>query len=210
MTEVRSLIFVIDDDASLRGALESLIRSVGLDVEVFATVQEFLQRKKPEVPSCLILDIRLPGISGLDFQRRLADTNNPIPIIFITGHGDVPMSVRAMKEGAVEFLTKPFRDQDLLDAIQVALNLDQTRRRRETQIIELRARFEFLSPRQREVLPLVVSGLSNKQIAEKLGISEGTVKAHRSEIMRKMGAGSLPELVRIAERIGIRSSPSVR
>ena len=203
MTEPQSIVFVVDDDASVRNSLKSLIRSVGLQVELFGSAQEFLQRKRPDVPACLILDIRLPGISGLDFQRKLTETNNPIPIIFITGHGDIPMSVRAMKGGAVEFLTKPFRDQDLLDAIHVALERDRARRQREDEIATLKDRFEWLTPREREVLPLVVSGLPNKQIADKIGTSETTVKVHRGQLMRKMGADSLPELVRMAERIGI-------
>jgi RNA polymerase sigma factor (sigma-70 family) len=203
MSEPLSTVFVIDDDASLREALKSLIRSVGLQVELFGSAQEFLQRKPPDGPSCLILDIRLPGIGGLDFQRKLAEANIPIPIIFITGHGDIPMSVRAMKAGAVEFLTKPFRDQDLLDAIQLALERDRARRQREAEIATLRERFEWLTPREREVLPLVVSGLPNKQIAAEIGTSETTVKVHRGQLMRKMGADSLPELVRMAERMGI-------
>ena len=208
MTEIPPIVFVVDDDASVRNALKSLIRSVGLQVELFGSAQEFLQSKRPNAPSCLILDIRLPGISGLDFQRKLTETNNPIPIIFITGHGDIPMSVRAMKGGAVEFLTKPFRDQDLLDAIHVALERDRARRQREDEIATLKDRFEWLTPREREVLPLVVSGLPNKQIADKIGTSETTVKVHRGQLMRKMGADSLPELVRVAERIGIRTTKS--
>jgi FixJ family two-component response regulator len=203
MTEPHSLVFVVDDDASVREALKRLIRSVGLQVELFGSAREFLQGKRPDVPSCLVLDVRLPGISGLDFQRQLAETNIPIPIIFITGHGDIPMSVRAMKGGAVEFLTKPFRDQDLLDAIQLALERDRVRRQHEAEIATLRERFEWLTPREREVLPLVVSGLLNKQIAAEIGTSETTVKVHRGQLMRKMGADSLPELVRMAEKIGI-------
>jgi FixJ family two-component response regulator len=203
MTEPHSIVFVIDDDASIRNALKSLIRSVGLQVEIFGSAQEFLQKKPPNVPSCLILDIRLPGISGLDFQRKLTEVNIPIPIIFITGHGDIPMSVRAMKAGAVEFLTKPFRDQDLLDAIHVALERDGFRRHQEAEIATLRERFEWLTPREREVLPLVVSGLPNKQIAAEIGTSETTVKVHRGQLMRKMSAESLPELVRMAEKMGI-------
>jgi RNA polymerase sigma factor (sigma-70 family) len=203
MTELPSIVFVVDDDASVRNALKSLIRSVGLQVELFGSAQEFLQSKRQNVPSCLILDIRLPGISGLDFQRKLAEAGNFIPIIFISGHGDIPMSVRAMKGGAVEFLTKPFRDQDLLDAIHVALERDRARRQREDEIATLKDRFEWLTPREREVLPLVVSGLPNKQIAAEIGTSETTVKVHRGQLMRKMGADSLPELVRMAERIGI-------
>jgi FixJ family two-component response regulator len=203
MTELKSIVFVVDDDASVREALKSLIRSVGLQVELFRSAQEFLQWTKPDVPSCLILDVRLPGISGLDFQSKRAEANDPIPIIFITGHGDIPMSVRAMKAGAVEFLTKPFRDQDLLDAIHVALERDQARRQHEAEIAILRERFEWLTPREREVLPLVVSGLPNKHIAAEIGTSETTVKVHRGQLMRKMGADSLPELVRMAEKIGI-------
>jgi RNA polymerase sigma factor (sigma-70 family) len=203
MAELQSIVFVVDDDASVRNALKSLIRSVGLQVELFGSAQEFLQSKRPNTPSCLILDIRLPGISGLDFQRKLAEADNFIPIIFITGHGDIPMSVRAMKGGAVEFLTKPFRDQDLLDAIHVALERDRARRQREDEIATLKDRFEWLTPREREVLPLVVSGLPNKQIAAEIGTSETTVKVHRGQLMRKMGADSLPELVRMAERIGV-------
>jgi FixJ family two-component response regulator len=203
MTEPRSIVFVVDDDVSLREALKSLIRSVGLQVALFGSVPEFLDGKRPEAPSCLVLDIRLPGISGLDFQRKLAEANISIPIIFITGHGDIPMSVRAMKAGAVEFLTKPFRDQDLLDAIQVALERDRARRQQEAEIATLRDRFEHLTPREREVLPLVVSGRPNKQIAAEIGTSETTVKIHRGQLMRKMGAGSLPELVRMAERMKI-------
>jgi RNA polymerase sigma factor (sigma-70 family) len=206
MTEPQPIVFVVDDDAEVRKALGSLIRSVGLQVELFASAQDFLQRKLPKTASCLILDIRLPGISGLDFQRRLAEANIPIPIIFITGHGDIPMSVRAMKAGAVEFLTKPFRDQDLLDAIHFALERDAKRRQQEAEITTLRERFEWLTPREREVLPLVVSGLPNKQIAAEIGTSETTVKVHRGQLMRKMAADSLPELVRMAEKIGIRTT----
>jgi RNA polymerase sigma factor (sigma-70 family) len=207
MTAPESIVFVIDDDAAIRNALRSLIPSVGLQVELFGSAQEFLQRKLPDAPGCLVLDIRLPGISGLDFQRKLIEANLPIPIIFITGHGDIPMSVRAMKAGAVEFLTKPFRDQDLLDAIHIALERDRARRQRETEIATLRDRFEWLTPREREVLPLVVSGLPNKQIAAEIGTSETTVKVHRGQLMRKMGADSLPELVRMAERLGIPTKP---
>ena len=203
MSEPNSIVFVVDDDASLRDALKSLIRSVGLQVELFGSTQEFLQRKGPNVPSCLVLDIRLPGTSGLDFQRKLNEANISIPIIFITGHGDIPMSVRAMKAGAVEFLTKPFRDQDLLDAIHTGLERDRARRQRDSEVAALRERFEWLTPREREVLPLVVSGLPNKQIAGEIGTSETTVKVHRSQLMRKMGASSLPELVRMAERLGM-------
>ncbi|MBZ5597038.1 MAG: response regulator transcription factor [Acidobacteriia bacterium] len=208
MSEPHSIVFVIDDDASIRDALRSLIRSVGLRVELFGSVQQFLQQKRPEVPSCLVLDIRLPGTGGLDFQRQLADANIHIPIIFITGHGDIPMSVRAMKAGAVEFLTKPFRDQDLLDAIQFALERDHVRRLQEAEIATLRERFESLTPREREVLALVVSGRPNKQIAAEIGTSETTAKVHRGQLMRKMGADSLADLVRMAEKIGIPTTKS--
>jgi FixJ family two-component response regulator len=197
------IVFVVDDDPSVRRAIKRLIGSVGLQAEVFASTQEFLRSQRPDAPSCLVLDIRLPGISGLDFQRELAAANTFIPIIFITAHGDIPMTVRAMKAGAVEFLTKPFRDQDLLDAIHVALEQDRARRQEEAKIATLRKRLQSLTPREREVLPLVVSGLLNKQIAGEIGTSETTVKVHRSQLMRKMGADSLAELVRLAERVGI-------
>jgi len=206
MPEPDATVFVVDDDASIRDALKSLIRSVGLKVELFGSPREFLQGKRPDAPSCLVLDVRLPGKSGLDFQRELVEANIPLPIIFITGHGDIPMSVRAMKAGAVEFLTKPFRDQDLLDAIQVALERDRARRQRQAEIAMLRERLESLTPREREILPRVVSGLLNKQVAAELGTTEATVKVHRSQLMRKMGADSLPELVRMAEKIGIYGS----
>jgi len=208
MTEAQSIVFVVDDDAAIRKALDSLIRSVGLQVELFASAQEFLQAKRPKAPTCLILDIRLKGISGLDFQRKLAEANDPIPIIFISGHADVPMSVRAMKAGAVEFLTKPFRDQELLDAVHHALERDAARRQQEAEIAKLRERYEWLTPREREVLPLVVSGLPNKQIAAEIGTSETTAKVHRAQLMRKMGADSLPDLVRMAEKIGISPTKS--
>jgi FixJ family two-component response regulator len=203
MSEPHSVVYVVDDDASIRAALRSLIRSVGLHVELFASPHEFLKAKRPEVPSCLVLDVRLPGMSGLDLQRHLASDNIHIPVIIITGHGDIPMSVRAMKAGAVEFLTKPFRDQDLLDAIQLALERDRSRHQQEGEIAELRERFESLTPREREVLPLVVSGLLNKQIAAEIGTTEATVKVHRSQLTRKMGADSLADLVRMAEKIGV-------
>jgi RNA polymerase sigma factor (sigma-70 family) len=203
MTEAASMVFVVDDDPSVRRAIKRLIGSVGLQVELFGSAQEFLQGRRSDVPSCLVLDIRLPGISGLDFQRQLAEAHIRIPIIFITAHGDIPMTVRAMKAGAVEFLTKPFRDQDLLDAIHVALERDRARRQQEAEIAILQQRLESLTPREREVLPLVVSGLLNKQIAGQIGTSETTVKVHRGQLMRKMGADSLAELVRLAERIGI-------
>jgi len=205
MSEPPSIVFVVDDDASVRQALRSLVRSVGLHAEIFASPREFLEAKRPEVPSCLILDIRLRGKSGLDFQRDLAEAEIHIPIIFISGHADVPMSVQAMKAGAVEFLTKPFRDQDMLDAIHDALERDRRRRRQEAEIVELRGRFDSLTPREREVLPLVVAGLPNKQIASEIGTSETTAKVHRAQLMRKMGAASLPDLVRMAGKIGIPS-----
>ncbi|HXM21561.1 MAG TPA: response regulator transcription factor [Terriglobales bacterium] len=201
MTEAAPIVFVVDDDPSVGRAIKRLVGSVGLQVELFGSAQEFLQAKRPDAPSCLVLDIRLPGKSGLDFQRELAETHINIPIIFITGHGDIPMSVRAMKAGAVEFLPKPWNDQVLLDAIQVALERDRTRRQQEARIAKLRERFEWLTPREREVLPLVVSGLLNKQIAAEIGTSETTVKVHRGQLMRKMGADSLPELVRMFEKL---------
>jgi FixJ family two-component response regulator len=203
MSESPSIVFVIDDDVPLRDALKRLLRSVGLQSELFGSVQEFLQRARPDVASCLVLDVRLPGIGGLDFQRQLAEAHIHIPIIFITGHGDIPMSVQAMKAGAVEFLPKPFRDQDLLDAIQLGLERDRTRRQQETEIAILRKRVESLTPREREVLPLLVSGLLNKQIAAEIGTTEGTIKVHRSQLMRKMGAESLADLVRMAQTMGI-------
>ena len=203
MSNVAPVVFVVDDDPSVRRAIQRLVESVGLQVELFGSAQEFLRSERPDAPSCLVLDIRLPGISGLDFQRQLAEANIHIPIIFITAHGDIPMTVRAMKAGAVEFLTKPFRDQDLLDAIQIALERDRTRRVQETEVAKLRERYESLTPREREVMPLVVSGLLNKQIAAEIGASEATVKVHRSQLMRKMGAESLADLVRMAAEMGI-------
>lgn len=203
MTEPRPIVFVVDDDQSIRDSLKTLIRSVQLGVELFASTTEFFAAKRPDVPSCLVLDVRLPGISGLDFQQRLVQSGIPIPIIFITGHGDIPMSVRAMKAGAVEFLTKPFRDQDLLDAIQIALEKDRARRLRDAEIAILQTRFASLTPRERQVFPLVVSGLLNKQIAAEIGTSEASAKVHRSQLMHKMGADSLPELVRMAAKMGI-------
>jgi FixJ family two-component response regulator len=202
MTGQQSIVIVIDDDTSTRVTLSSLIRSVGLRVELFASAEEFLKRKQPDMDSCIVLDIRLRGMSGLDFQRRLANEGVDIPIIFITGHGDIQMSVRAMKAGAVEFLTKPFRDQELLDAIYVALEKDHKRRSRGAEISQLEIKLESLTPRERQVLPLVVSGLPNKLIAADLGISEAVTKVHRSQLMRKMGAHSLPDLVRMAEKLG--------
>jgi FixJ family two-component response regulator len=203
MTEAAAIVFVVDDDAAMRQSLSNLIRSVGLRVEAFASAQEFLRSKRPDVPGCLVLDVRLPGVSGLDLQKRMAEADIEIPIIFITGHGDIPMTVRAMKAGAVEFLTKPFRDQDLLDAVQQALERDRTARAQREVIDELRARLESLTPREQQVMGLVVAGLLNKQIAGKLGTSETTVKIHRHQVMEKMGADSLAELVRMADRLKI-------
>jgi FixJ family two-component response regulator len=207
MTEAAPVVFVVDDDPSVRRAIQRLVESVGLKVELFGSAHEFLRSERPNAPSCLVLDIRLPGISGLDFQRELAEANIHIPIIFITAHGDIPMTVRAMKAGAVEFLTKPFRDQDLLDAIHLALNRDRARRSLEIEVGKLRERYDSLTPREREVLPWVVSGLLSKQIADAIGATEATVKVHRSQLMRKMGANSVADLVRMAEKIGI-SVPS--
>ena len=202
--KVPAVVFVIDDDASVRAALSSLVRSVGLRVEVFASASEFLATKRTDGPSCLILDVRLPGVSGLDFQTELAKANSVIPTIFITGHGDIPMSVKAMKAGAVEFLTKPFRDQDLLDAIKVALERARSWIESEKAVSELRANFESLSPREKEVMARVTSGLPNKQVAVELGVSEITVKVHRGNVTRKMGAKSFADLVRMADVLAIR------
>jgi FixJ family two-component response regulator len=196
-------VFVVEDDAPMRESLKNLIRSVGLRVEAFASAQEFLRSPRPEVPGCLVLDVRLPGLSGLDLQQRLAEIDLDMPIIFITGHGDIPMTVQAMKAGAVGFLTKPFRDQDLLDAIQQALARDRHVREQRAQSEALHRRYRVLTPREREVMALVVVGLLNKQIAGELGTSEASVKVHRQHVMEKMGAGSLAALVRMADRLGI-------
>ena len=202
------IVFVIDDDASMRRALTNLFQSVGLKVEVFGSAPEMLRSKLPDVASCLVLDIRLPGLSGLDFQTELAKANIHIPIIFMTGHGDIPMTVRAMKGGAVDFLTKPFRDQDMLDAVVTAIERDRKRREVEKVVANLNTLFETLTSREREILAFVASGLMNKQIAAELGLAEITVKIHRGHIMKKMGARSLADLVRKAETLGIhRSKP---
>jgi FixJ family two-component response regulator len=201
MTDARPTVVVVDDDPAIRESLGSLLRSVGLDVKLLASVPEFLKSGRTDAPTCLVLDVRLPGRSGLDFQRELATTDIHVPIIFITGHGDIPMSVQAMKGGAIEFLTKPFRDQDLLDAIQLGLARDRARREEEGPLAVLRARFDTLTPREREIMAQVAQGRLNKQIAGDIGISEITVKVHRGQVMRKMKASSLPELARMADKL---------
>jgi RNA polymerase sigma factor (sigma-70 family) len=195
------VVFVVDDDPSVRSSLKFLMSSVGLQVESFDSADALLQRKLPDAPSCLVLDVRLRGLSGLDFQRELAARNCHMPIIFITGHGDIPMSVRAMKAGAVEFLTKPFRDQDLLDAVRIALEKDRERRERKKEVSDLKERYKSLTPREQEVISMVVSGMLNKQIADQLGTAENTVKVHRSRAMEKMRAQSVAELVKMIDKL---------
>src|ERR1700732_552730 len=199
-------VFIVDDDRGMRQSIQDLVESVGLRAESFATGEEFLRRKRTNDPSCLVLDVRLPQMSGLDFQRQLAETGVQIPIIFVTAHGDVPMSVGALKSGAVEFLTKPFRDQDLLDAIQQALQRDRAAREQQSEIHELEQRYHELTAREREVMTLVVSGMLNKQIASEIGASEATVKIHRGHVMQKMQAGSIVDLVRMADKLKLSSS----
>jgi len=202
-TNVAPIVFVVDDDVNVREGLKALLESVGLRAEVFASAREFLQRPASETVSCLVLDVRMPGMSGLDFQAELAGTHADIPVIFLTGYGDIPMTVKAMKAGAVEFLTKPVREQDLLDAIRVALERDRVRREKDDRLSELRTRFETLSERERTVLSLVTSGMLNKQMAGQMNLSEVTVKVHRHNLMRKLGAKSLPDLVKMAEALQV-------
>jgi FixJ family two-component response regulator len=206
MTETSGTVIVVDDDSAMREALQSLLTSVDLGVVLFGSVQELLKGKKPEGPCCMVLDVRLPGQSGLDLQDELVRQNNRLPIIFITGHGDIPMSVRAMKAGAVEFLAKPFRDQDLLDAVRIGLNRDRSRREEEVALQHLKDRSDALTSREREVMALVSDGMLNKQIAGVLGVSEITVKAHRGQVMRKMEARSVADLVRMVDRLNGQSA----
>jgi FixJ family two-component response regulator len=206
--DTQPMVYVIDDDASLREALARLFRSVGLQVKAFASAPEFLRNTLADGPSCLVLDVRLPGLSGLDFQAELAKASIDIPIVFMTGHGDIPMTVRAMKAGAIEFLPKPFRDQDMLDAVQTGLERDRDRRKSAGDSAKLKADFATLTSREQEIMGLVTAGLMNKQIAGQIGVSEITVKVHRGSVMRKMGAKSLAELVRMADALGIRRDPA--
>jgi len=206
MSQDDPIVYVIDDDAAIREALSGLLRSVGLRMEGFALPRDFLAFRRPNAPCCMVLDVRLPGSSGLEFQRELSATNANIPIIFITGHGDIPMSVRAMKAGAVEFLTKPFRDQELIDAIQHAIGRDRARRAAERELTELRARWDTLTAREKQVMAILVTGQLNKQIGAAIGTTESTVKAHRTQIMRKMQASSLAELVRTADKIDMQTA----
>jgi FixJ family two-component response regulator len=206
MTEETPIVYVVDDDESMRDALDNLICSIGFRVSVFSSATEFLKAPREDEPGCLILDVRLPGLSGLDLQTELKRADIDVPIIFLTGHGDIPMTVRAMKAGAIEFLTKPFREQDLLDAIDQAIRLDKENRRKRAELAELQKRFEKLTPREREVMQLVVTGMLNKQIAYKLGISEMTVKLHRIQVVQKMEADSVADLVRMSEKLGVPST----
>jgi FixJ family two-component response regulator len=206
--EIQPVVYVIDDDESIRISLSDLFQSVDLNVEVFESTDEFLRRMLPDVPGCLVLDVRLPGISGLDYQAELAKSKIQVPIIFMTGHGDIPMAVSAMKAGAVEFLSKPFREQDMLNAVQIAIRRDQKRRDGEKDLSKLRANYENLTPREREVMVLVTAGLMNKQIAGELGVSEVTVKFHRGNMTQKMGAMAVADLVRMADLLGIRQPKS--
>jgi len=208
MSEEQPIVFVIDDDPSVRDAVTDLLQSVGVEVKAFRSAQEFLQSKRPDAPGCIVLDVRLPGASGLEFQRTLSKSNIHLPIIFISGHGDIPMSVHAMKSGAIEFLTKPLREQELLDAIQTGIDHDRAQRQEAKVVAELQQRFDSLTPREREVLALVVTGRRNKQIAAQAKLSEMTVKVHRSQIMRKMRAKSLVDLVRMADSLGVTNKKS--
>jgi FixJ family two-component response regulator len=201
MSEEQPTIFIIDDDVSVRDAITGIVKSVGLRAQTFASARDFLQKSPPDGPNCLVLDVRLPGLSGLDFQRELTRLNIRIPIVFITGYGDIPMTVQAMKAGAVDFLTKPFRDQDMLDAVTAAIERDRGARDREKEMLGLRGLFESLSPREREIMALVTAGLMNKQVAGEVGLSEITVKIHRGHVMRKMGAKTLADLVRMAQAL---------
>lgn len=207
MSHDEPAVFVVDDDISVRDALKNLLRSVGLKVETFGSAQEFFSSKRASIPACLVLDVRLPGLGGLDMQRQLAEANSEIPIVFITAHGDIPMSVRAMKAGAVEFLPKPFRDQDLLDAVQQAIDRDRQARRVRSDTAELKERHESLTARERQVLEFVVRGLANKEIAARIGISEPTVKLHRGRLIHKMRAESLADLIKMAQKLGVSEQP---